>query len=73
MVEYGEIEYYIEIPIRVNYSHHPAEPGDRYQPGTSDYITIDFYSYPHEPEIEKMIDERADRIKDACWEDYRGW
>jgi hypothetical protein len=71
MAKYGEIVHWIEIPVTVNYSFHEAVPGDRYSPGLPEHITIDFYSFPSEEEIEKLIDKAADNIQQDCWEDQK--
>ena len=65
----GQIKYHIEIEVDVSYTASPAEPQTMEYPGCDAYVTVDSYSYPDELEIEAMIDDQADKIKDFCMEE----
>ena len=65
----GQIEYYIEIPIRVNYTAYPEEPMTLTYPGCSACIEVDEMKYPSQEEIGKLVDNETDGIEMACWED----
>ena len=69
MAKYGEITYWLEIPVIVNYELCPAERATRDYPGCPKHIIVDFIKYPDEQELGKLVDAEADRIKEACWED----
>ena len=82
----GSITYWlkvtVKIPVGVIYSGHKAErPTLEYEDIPEPYITVSsIYApdaneiknhMPTEAEIDKLIDEHADEIKDACREDSR--
>ena len=69
MKKTGQIKDYIEIPVTVDYSAHPEEPMTLTYPGCHAHVTVDFYNYPDESEIDKLIGKEADAIKEACMED----
>ena len=65
----GTITYYIEIPVTIGYSCYPAEERTKHYPGCDAGCTVDYYGFPSENEISKMVDKDADSIKEACAED----
>ena len=68
MKKTGQIKYYIEIPVTVDYSAHPEDPMTQTYPGCDAHVTVDFYNFPDQDEIEKLIGKEADAIKEACLE-----
>jgi hypothetical protein len=67
----GQIEHWIEIPIKVNYTLEPAERMTQTYPGCKAHIEIDVITHPDETLLVKLIDKEADAIEMACWEDVR--
>lgn len=58
-----ELETYVEIPIRVFYTHNPYDPGDRTTPGSDAHIDLDAFKLEsdleglscHSPPLRKSI------------------
>jgi hypothetical protein len=67
----GQIEHWIEIPIKVNYTLEPAERMTQTYPGCKAHIEIDEVIAPDEDEIDKIIEKELDAIEMACWDDVK--
>ena len=65
----GQIEYYIEIPIRVSYTAYPEDRPTMTYPGCPAYIEVDEIKYPSPEEISRLVEKETDGIEMACWED----
>ena len=68
----GEIEYWLEIPIKIKYEVHPAEKQTLTYPGCPAHIEIEDMVIPSKEEIAKLLDNASDesRIESAIWEDW---
>jgi hypothetical protein len=64
----GQIEHWIEIPIKVNYTLEPAERMTLTYPGCEAHMEIDEIRWPTVDEMNKIVEKETDNINMACWE-----
>ena len=67
----GTITHYIEIPVDIIYTAHPAERQTMTYPGCPAHVTVDAYDYPDDIKIEQIIDSHASEIREACEDDAK--
>ena len=65
----GTITHYIEIPVEVSYTWYPEERMTRHDPGYPAHIEIDRMKYPTDSEMVGILEQHAERIRVACFED----
>lgn len=67
----GTITHYIEIPVEVTYSLHPAERQTMTYPGCQEHIEIEDVEYPDELALNQILYKDPDAINEACLEDAK--
>lgn len=62
----GKITYYIEVPVEISFTRYPA----LYLGYTAYNIEIDRIIYPTDEQWVKILEDHADRIREACYEEF---
>ena len=67
----GTVEFWIEVPLQINYSPYKAERQTRTYPGCSAGIMVNYIKKPGEIKFNEIISKHTDEIKKACEEDLK--
>jgi len=73
MMKSSQAIVYIEIPLKVDFIHCPAEPMSLEYPGCPEHIEIEgiyFDGQPWQCSDERWL-ELQDKITQACWEEVK--
>jgi len=65
----GTITYYIEVPVEVSYTRYPGERATMIYQGYPAHIEVDWIKYPTDSEMAGILEQHAERIREACFED----